>query len=199
MQCHHPGKRAALLAIGGQKLTEIFRTLTPAYHSYQAAKECLNEYFKPQKNLTAERYKFLCMKPGFPEETHGHWVTRLRSEVRNCEFDKMNNDEAIKLVLTLHTHSVKLQREIISKDLTLTHALEYAQALELTDKEITFMKNNSIAPENPSVQSLRKRPTKAPFGGNRTENSGPSWKQRVCRYCGRDFPPKNICPAKNVM
>ena len=54
------------------------------------------------------------------------------------------------------------------------------------------MKNNSIAPENPSVQSLKKRPTKAPFGRNRTENSGPSWKQRVCRYC------KNICPAKNV-
>ena len=60
------------------------------------------------------------------------------------------------------------------------------------------MKNNSIAPENPSVQSLRKRPTKAPFGGNRTENSGPSWKQRVCRYCGRDFPHKNTCPVKNM-
>ena len=119
------------------------------------------------------------MKPESPEETHGHWVTRLRSEVRNCEFDKMNNDEAIKLVLTLHTHSVRLQNQIISKDLTLTCALEYAQALELIDKEITFMKNNSIAPENPSVQSLRKRPTKAPFGGNRTENSGPSWKQRL--------------------
>ena len=138
------------------------------------------------------------MKPESPEETHGHWVTRLRSEVRNCEFDKMNNDEAIKLVQALHTRSTRLQKEIISKDLTLTCALEYAQALELTDKEITFMKNNSIAPENPSVQSLRKRPTKAPFGGNRTENSGPSWKQRIGRYCGRDFPHKNICPAKHV-
>ena len=51
-------KRAALLAIGGQKLREIFKTLTPADDSYQAAKECLNEYFKPQKNLTAERYRF---------------------------------------------------------------------------------------------------------------------------------------------
>ena len=43
----------------------------------------------------------------------------------------MNNDEAIKLVLTLHTHSVRLHKEIISKDLTLTPALEYVQALEL--------------------------------------------------------------------
>ena len=96
-------KRAALLAIGGQKLREIFKTLTPADDSYQAAKECLYQYFKPQKNLIAERYKFLCMKPESPEETRVHWVTRLRSEVRNCEFDKMNNDEARKLVLTLHT------------------------------------------------------------------------------------------------
>ena len=39
-------KRAALLAIGGQKLREIFKTLIPADDSYQAAKECLNEYFK---------------------------------------------------------------------------------------------------------------------------------------------------------
>ena len=97
-------KRAALLAIGGQKLIEVFKTLTPADDSYQAAKECLNEYFKPQKNLTAERYKVLCMKPESSEETHGHWMTRLRSEVRNCEIDKMNNDKAIKLVLTLRTH-----------------------------------------------------------------------------------------------
>ena len=55
------------------------------------------------------------------EETHGHWVTRLCSEVRNCEFDKMNNDEVNKLVLTLHTHSARLQKEIIRKDLTLTN------------------------------------------------------------------------------
>ena len=89
------------------------------------------------------------MKTESPEETDGHWVTRLRSEARTCEFDKMNNDEAIKLVQTLHTHSTRLQKEIISKDLILTCALEYAQALELTDKEVTFRKNNSIAPENP--------------------------------------------------
>ena len=95
----------------------------------KAAKECLNEYFKLQKNLAVERYKFLCIKPESPEETHGHWMTRLRSEVRNCEFDKMNNDEEIKLVLTLHTHSVRLQKEIISKDLTLTRALDYARLL----------------------------------------------------------------------
>ena len=37
------------------------------------------------------------------------------------------------------------------------------------------MKNNSIVPENPSVKSLRKRPTKTPIGGNKTESSGPSY------------------------
>ena len=51
-------KRATLLAVGGQKLREIFETLTLADDVYQTAKECLNEYFKPQKNLAAERYKF---------------------------------------------------------------------------------------------------------------------------------------------
>ena len=63
-------KRAALLATGGQKLRKIFKTLTPADDSYLAAKEYLNEYLKPQKNLTAERYKFLCMESKSPEETN---------------------------------------------------------------------------------------------------------------------------------
>ena len=34
-----------------------------------------------------------------------HWVTRLRSEARKCEFHKMNDDEAIKLVPNL-AHSL---------------------------------------------------------------------------------------------
>ncbi len=178
---------------------EIFQTLTPLNDTHRAAKECLNVYFKPGKNLTVERYKFLCKRPESPEETHGHWVTRLRSKVRNCEFDNMNNDEAIKLVLTLHTHSPRLQKEIISKNLSLTQALEYAQSLELTDKELNFIKGNSISPEGPSVQYLRKRPTKRNTRRNKTDSSGPNNKQRVCRYCGRDFPYKGACPAKNAI
>ena len=55
-------KRAALFAVAGQEIRDIFKTLDEEEPpSYDTAKEALNTYFKGKKNLTAERYKFLCM------------------------------------------------------------------------------------------------------------------------------------------
>ena len=68
-------------------------------------------------NLTKNRYRFFCTKPTSPQESHDHWITRLRTKGKDCEFENMNLDEAIKLVVTLHTPSEKLQREIIAKDI----------------------------------------------------------------------------------
>ena len=58
-------RRAALLAVGGSKIREIFKTLTleSDNKSYDVAKAALSTYFKAKKNLTAERFKFFCTKP----------------------------------------------------------------------------------------------------------------------------------------
>ena len=72
-------KKAALLTVGGQALREIFATLTIADDTYKAAKDALTAHFSPKKNLTADRYRFLCTKPTSPEESHDHWITRLRT------------------------------------------------------------------------------------------------------------------------
>ena len=58
------------MVIGGPKLREIYKTLNPLNESYNEAKKVLTEYFTPQKNLTAERYKFLCTRPESTSETH---------------------------------------------------------------------------------------------------------------------------------
>ena len=129
-------KRALLLAIGGPQLREIFATLKVDDGTYDEAKRVLTEYYTPKRNLTAERYKFLCNKPESETETHLHWITRLRSIVKQSEFDKMNEDEAMKLVMTLHTHSTSLRKQIITGDLNLQEALSKAEMLELAEKEI---------------------------------------------------------------
>ena len=59
-------KKAALLAVGGQALGQIFPTLTVADDTYKAAKDALTAHFSPKKNLTADRYRFLCTKPISP-------------------------------------------------------------------------------------------------------------------------------------
>ena len=125
-------RKAAMLTVGGTELREIFETLTLEDGTYKAAKTALTNHFTTKKNITAQRYRFFCTKPTSPEETHDHWVTRLRTLGKDCEFDTMNLEEAIKLVVTLHTTSEKLQRHIIAKDMNLKTLLETARALELT-------------------------------------------------------------------
>ncbi len=86
----------------------IFFHLNRSRNTYKDAKEALTAHLFPKKNLTAERYRFFCTKPTSPEETHGHWITRFRTKGKDCEFDNMTLDEAIKLVVTLHTPSGEL-------------------------------------------------------------------------------------------
>ena len=68
-------QRAALLAIGGQKLRELFSTLNPRDDTCKQAKDTL---ISPQKkNLTAERFKFFTSTM----TTRRHTTTGLQDSV----------------------------------------------------------------------------------------------------------------------
>ena len=66
-------KRAALIAIRGQQLDDLFRTV----NTYDAARTIVNKHFTSKENLTAKRYKFFCTKPLGPEKSHDRWITQL--------------------------------------------------------------------------------------------------------------------------
>ena len=55
----------------------------------------------------------------------------LRTKVNDCEFDKMGDDKAIKSVITLNTHSEKLQSSIIQKNMSVSKLVSTARSLEL--------------------------------------------------------------------
>ena len=80
-------KKVALLTLAGQPLRALYNTLEDPATTYTAAKKILEDYFKGTKNLTAERYKFFCMRPLSKQETHDQWVTRLKTKGADCEFD----------------------------------------------------------------------------------------------------------------
>ena len=48
---------------------------------------------------------FSCTKTLGPDESDDKWITQVCTIVKDCEFDKTDNDEFIKLVVTLHTTS----------------------------------------------------------------------------------------------
>ena len=102
-------KKPAVMALGGEKFRELCKTLDiTAADNYAAMKVKLTTHYTANKNTSTERFKFLNMKPEFPEETHDKWVFRMRQKVEDCEFDKMDNKEAMKLVIMLHTHNTAL-------------------------------------------------------------------------------------------
>ena len=105
-------KKAALLTVGGQTLTKLLLTLKVVGDTYKSAKDALTVHFSPKKNLTSNRDRFFCVKPISPEETHDHWITRLQTKGKDCEIEK-SLDDAIKLVVTLHTTSEKLQKIVL--------------------------------------------------------------------------------------
>jgi len=88
-------------------------------------------------------FSFFCTKP-LDQTAHDRWITRLRTAVKDCEFDKMDDDEAIKLVVTLHTTSEKLQTAIIQKDMYLNKVIEAAKSMEMAQREVKFIKNNTL-------------------------------------------------------
>lgn len=138
--------RAALLAVGGPQLRELHKTLEEIKpNTFQTAKDALNAHFKGKKNITAERYRFLCTKPEGTEESHDSWITRLKKIGVDCEWDKFNLKEAIKLAVIMHTRSAKLQAEIIASDMNYEKMVEKARALELTRKELDNLKQGEGA------------------------------------------------------
>ena len=154
-------------------------------------KATLHTHFTPKKNTSAERFKFFNMRPESPEETHDKWVMRLKSKVNDCEFDKLNNEEAIKLVIMLHTHNSRLQRAILSKDLDYKKTLEEARALEMTERELAKIKESGsqIGANKVSI------PRKANVSGSGSWRN-PNKKNSTCRYCGEKYPHPKDAPCK---
>ena len=58
----------------------------------------------------------------------------------------MNLDEAVKLVITLHTPSEKLQREIIAKDIDLASLIENARAIESHKEKLVLSSRIQLRP-----------------------------------------------------
>ena len=102
----------------------------------------------------------------------------------------MGDDEAIKLVITLHTHSEKLQSSIIQKDMDLAKLVATARSLELAKREVDFLKGNSInSHDTPigadTVSDDRRRNVQT---GQREFKRQSKKTIEICRYCGDKVP-----------
>ena len=187
-------RKPALLALGGERFRQLCKTLEvkPA-DTYEELKEILHTHFTPKRNTSAERFKFFNTRPESAEETHNKWVMRLKMKVKDCEFDKFNDDEAMKLVIMLHTHNARLQRTMLTKDLDLKRTLEEARTLEMTEKELARLKDHGsqIGANKVSIPGRG-----GGSGGGNRRNLPKKSNSNVCGACGEKYPHEKETPCK---
>ena len=104
----------------------------------------------------------------------------------------MDDDEAIKLVLTLHTNSKKLQKDVITRNLDLKGALDLAELMEMAEREVKFM-------NNPGPLQNSKAPETDPSLFKEVEEVQRTRRKAECWWCGGSFPHQNGCPARNAV
>ena len=114
----------------------------------------------------------------------------------------MGDDEAIKLVITLHTHSEKLQSSIMQKDMDLAKLVSTARSLELATKEVNFLKNNTLDSDTHTIGadtlSDDRIRNKHPLAGKDFKKQTRKMIE-ISRFCGEKVPCAGCCKAHNAI
>lgn len=133
-------KRALLLYQAGEATQEIFETLEGTGKDYKTAKEKLDEYFSPKKNVDYEIFQFRKATQQ-PNETVDQFVTRLRKLAATCEFHDVSRE--IKSAVIQNCLSKRLRRYVLREDtLKLDELLAKARSLEASETQATGIEKN---------------------------------------------------------
>ena len=98
---------------------------------FETAAEKLMEYFEPKKH----QYQFRQLAQE-KEESYDDFATRLKLAAGPCDFPTDWRDVEIQLQLTEKGKSRRVRRRLLSKPHTLTEALDFARAQEMSDKQV---------------------------------------------------------------
>ena len=106
-------KRALLLYQAGEATQEIFKTLSDTGEDYKTAKEKLDAYFAPKKNVYFKIFQFrqATQQPG---EKIDQFVMRLRKLAATCEFHDASRK--IKSVVIQNCLSKRLRRYALCEE-----------------------------------------------------------------------------------
>ena len=120
--------KAMLLHHAGEKVFEIYETISDQGDQFADVKTKLNTYFRPMKDTAMSVFQFR-EEAQKPSETIDQYCTRLRSMGKQCEFT--NVDLEIRAQILQKTCHGNLRREILKHPTwTLDDVLKEARLLE---------------------------------------------------------------------
>ena len=148
------------------------------------------EYFEPRKHHLFNIYQFRQLTQE-KEESYDDFATRLKLAAGPCDFPTDWRDVEIQLQLIEKGKSRRVRRRLLSKPHTLTEALDFARAQEMSDKqaEIIEIDRQSHGTDTNPEEKLYTLGQQA-----QSKTAG-----KVCFSCGGTFPHaggRMKCPAR---
>ena len=152
-------KKALLLHIAGKEVREIYRAM-PAnadnvVDTYDSIIQKLDDYFKPKKNLSYERYVFKKAKQ-LEDEDAATYITKLRTLAESCEYQDINVEIRDQFVVTCE--SVKLRKRLLRENnLTLEKLQDIARREETTKQQASEIEKSmeSIKEVTNNIKEVR--------------------------------------------
>ncbi|CAB4039302.1 Hypothetical predicted protein [Paramuricea clavata] len=145
-------QRALLLYQAGARVREIFRQLSNTGDDLETAVAKLNEYFEPQKHRLYEVYKF---RQAAQENNVSidQYQTRLRSLAERCQFENM--DFEIMLQIVLKGSSSRLRKQALrDPKMTLKDSLIAGRQIEMSNFQVADIEQKQL--ERQELNVLRK-------------------------------------------
>ena len=180
-------KKALLLHLGGSDIKEIYRGIQQMGDKYKDTIIRLDEYFKPRKNITYERYLFKQTKLN-KNENSSNYITRLRRLAETCEFDDTNIE--IRDQFIVHCVSSSLKKKLLREgEFSLEKLLEIVRNEEAASERLVEINKTEESEEK--IHKLTKyQPTNSSSnyrGNNRRYNDNGISKSQNCTHCGNLF------------
>lgn len=146
-----------------------------------------DRHFEPVKNVIYERVKFNSMRQG-ANSIH-QFITGLRCQADNCEYGAVR-DDLIRDRIVIGVNDPKLREYLIDvEDLNLQRCIQKAKQYVSHHEQVAKMDSG----HDDAVDVLQKSGSRS--GGR--QKSSESVGGKKCYFCGRAYPHRNKCPAKN--
>ena len=199
-------KLDALFLFGGQKLFKICEGGKKKIKQFDDAVDLLSEYFKPQKNAAVEIAKFHRARQE-PHETIENYVERLKNLSQNCDFGDLTNMLIKNHVI--NTCTSKEFRRVLLRDnkLELEDVVDLGRSYDVADEQAMFIEKQMEEEDSVAAISSRRNNKNTRFDNRKNNESSKRFirhhlkrnesnPEKVCFYCGKEYPHENECPAK---
>ena len=161
-------------------LSDLLAPSPPSTKSLAEITDVLRKHFEPKRAIIAERYHFHKRNQAVGESIADYDVA-LRKLATNCKFGDYLED-ALRDRFVCGLSNEAIQRRLLSEpDLTLTKAMDLAQAMEAAERNSKSLKGTEFA-----IRKLRGKPLPRP----RT--------QQPCYRCGKSNHSPIDCKFKDV-